>query len=719
MFTSPSTRLRADRLLMVTAAAALCMLTTAWAQPLVTPMLQYQGRILDPGDRTPIEGAVTVTFNIYDSEGALLPLWTETETLSLVDGLFSTVLGDTTAMPAGIFDGGPLWIGIQVDPDPEAVPRQPLVPVAYALYANNAALLEGNTSAAFAPTSHEHAAEALTTGTLDNDRIPASIARVADVIGTVLAGDGAGSTLDADTVDGLDSSAFAATTHEHAAESVTSGVLDDARIPASIAREANVFLNVLDNDGAGSGLDADTVDGLDSSVFASSMHDHDGAYLSTSGPDTLIANDPGPALSIDQYGTGRGLTVTSVDTHGIHTTTQSTSNNTAGVYAVAGASSGLGFNSNSGVRGDSANGRGVIGASTNNHGVLGYSMTAAGISGQGATMGVEGLSWGTDSQGVRGSTSGGGNSYGVHGIASTAGGTGVFGETQGTTGTRVGVLGKSPSTGGIGVYGEATATTGSATGVWGFTQSSSGRALYGESFSGSGTNYGAYCTHASTSGGAAVYGTSEGYVGVWGFSSGRWGVYGRSDGGTNAYGVYGTVASGSGNYAGYFSGNANVTGTLSKGGGSFKIDHPLDPENKFLAHSFVESPDMMNVYNGNVALDAAGEAWVDLPDWFEALNRDFRYQLTSIGGPGPNLYIAEEVTGNRFKIAGGTPGARVSWQVTGIRHDAFANANRIQVEEKKSETQKGHYLHPEAFGLKGVVSIGDMNSPEARGTAAR
>jgi hypothetical protein len=142
-----------------------------------------------------------------------------------------------------------------------------------------------------------------------------------------------------------------------------------------------------------------------------------------------------------------------------------------------------------------------------------------------------------------------------------------------------------------------------------------------------------------------------------------------------------------------------VTGTLSKGGGSFKIDHPLDPENKYLYHSFVESPDMMNIYNGNVSLDGSGEAWVEMPEWFDALNRDFRYQLTAIGAPGPNLYIAEEISGNRFKIAGGTPGMKVSWQVTGIRQDPFANANRIPIEEMKPAEQRGKYIHPTAYGV--------------------
>jgi hypothetical protein len=153
-----------------------------------------------------------------------------------------------------------------------------------------------------------------------------------------------------------------------------------------------------------------------------------------------------------------------------------------------------------------------------------------------------------------------------------------------------------------------------------------------------------------------------------------------------------------GSLAGRFLGDVQVTGTLTKGGGAFQIDHPLDPANKYLLHSFVESPDMMNVYNGNVLLDLQGKATVELPDWFEALNRDFRYQLTSIGAAA-NVYVAEEIADNRFRIAGGVPHGKVSWQVTGIRQDAWANANRIPTEiEKKKVGEKGLYLHPSAHG---------------------
>jgi len=161
----------------------------------------------------------------------------------------------------------------------------------------------------------------------------------------------------------------------------------------------------------------------------------------------------------------------------------------------------------------------------------------------------------------------------------------------------------------------------------------------------------------------------------------------------------------SGPTAGRFNGDVDITGTLTKGAGAFKIDHPLDPANKFLTHSFVESPDMMNIYNGIAVLDSEGEALIDLPNWFEALNRDFRYQLTSIGRPSPNLYIAQEVVGNRFKIAGGEAGGKVSWQVTGVRHDAYADAHRLVVEEYKPDEERGFYLHPELHGQPAEKSL--------------
>jgi len=157
-------------------------------------------------------------------------------------------------------------------------------------------------------------------------------------------------------------------------------------------------------------------------------------------------------------------------------------------------------------------------------------------------------------------------------------------------------------------------------------------------------------------------------------------------------------------------GNMNVTGSLAKAGGSFKIDHPLDPENKYLYHSFVESPDMMNIYNGNVTTDGNGYATITMPDYFEALNRDFRYQLTVIDSANFALVrISRKMEGNTFEIASNLPNIEVSWTVTGIRQDAWANKNRIPNSVDKTGDEKGKLLHPEAFdqpASKGVYDGG-------------
>ena len=154
-------------------------------------------------------------------------------------------------------------------------------------------------------------------------------------------------------------------------------------------------------------------------------------------------------------------------------------------------------------------------------------------------------------------------------------------------------------------------------------------------------------------------------------------------------------------------GTVNVVGTLSKGSGTFVIDHPLDPRNKLLYHSFMESPDVMNIYDGIVELDERGEATIVLPDYFLALNKDFRYLATAIGAPMPNLHISAPVHRRlwlwgsiELNIAGGVAGGTISWQVTGIRRDPFIRAHPIVPEVEKGPNElveKGEYLFPEFY----------------------
>jgi hypothetical protein len=245
-------------------------------------------------------------------------------------------------------------------------------------------------------------------------------------------------------------------------------------------------------------------------------------------------------------------------------------------------------------------------------------------------------------------------------------------------------------------------------GVYG--RSNTGRGVYGISYANNGSGvYGASNTGATAAG---VYGISSSGYGVFGWSSAAEGVgvYGRANAAdavsvfgltTNGIGVAGSSTNGDGVFgfstgrAGYFVGNVEVTGgCCAAGAGSYRIDHPLDPENRYLYHAAVESPDMKNIYDGVAVLDSNGDAVVTLPDYFEALNRDFRYQLTAVGAPMSDLYIVEEISGNSFKIAGGVPGMKVSWQVTGIRRDPYAEQNRIPVEQEKPANERGTYQHP-------------------------
>lgn len=284
---------------------------------------------------------------------------------------------------------------------------------------------------------------------------------------------------------------------------------------------------------------------------------------------------------------------------------------------------------------------------------------------------------------------------GVNAMASNAAssGTNIASLSASTDGNRNPIAAYSSSTGGYPtIYALNSATTGVVYGVFGQSNASihdTGYGVYGVADEGVGVR-------------------GAGYVGVSGI--GRTGinaVSNDSDGvavqayvtanSSLAWAVY-AVAAQSAAFAGYFSGKVSVFGTLYKTAGSFLIDHPLDPANRTLTHSFVESPDMKNIYDGVAVADDKGELVVEMPPYFEALDMDLRYQLTAIGGPAPNLHVKQKFDQGRFTIAGAVPGQEVCWQVTGIRQDAWAQKFRLPVEEEKPVDERGFYLNPEAFG---------------------
>jgi hypothetical protein len=153
-------------------------------------------------------------------------------------------------------------------------------------------------------------------------------------------------------------------------------------------------------------------------------------------------------------------------------------------------------------------------------------------------------------------------------------------------------------------------------------------------------------------------------------------------------------------------GDVRVLATLRAAAKNFLVDHPLDPENYYLIHHCPESAEPHVYYSGTVVLDAAGEAWVQLPHYFEAIARDPRYTLTPVGAPMPNLHVAVEIQENRFKIAGGVPGKRVSWRVEAIRNDPYMRYRGYQDEVPKPDEERGTYLHPELYGQPMERSVG-------------
>jgi len=393
------------------------------------------------------------------------------------------------------------------------------------------------------------------------------------------------------------------------------------------------------------------------------------------------------------------------------------STNGTGVWGLSSSGIAVGGTSSSGegVRGISQTSYGVFGRSFANNcdGALGAPGSGVYGGGCGSLVGVLGrASTGTGVQGE--ATDGwavvgnaGANGFGVVGRAGQAASvsfTGPIG-VSGASGNGIGVLGQSTSN--VGVY----AASSSGDGVSGHSNGGQKSGVYGVNDNAYG--YGVFGRNATIQAEGFIGGTSFNYsTGVYGKSaaSNGSGVFGEANNGNYAAGIWGKSSSG---YAGYFDGNVKVigdlevTGTTSKPASSSKIDHPMDPEHKYLYHSFVESPDMMDIYNGNVRTDADGYAVVQLPDYFEALNRDFRYQLTVIGQFAQAI-VAEEIHDGQFLIRTNLGQVKVSWQVTGIRHDPWAQAHRTPVEQVKPEKEQGTYLVPEVYG-----------QPESKGLSAR
>lgn len=332
------------------------------------------------------------------------------------------------------------------------------------------------------------------------------------------------------------------------------------------------------------------------------------------------------------------------------------------------------------------------------------------------------------------STSATGVPIGVYGNCFSDQGRGVFGAARATVGNAIGVYGYSASDNGYGVYGYAADQVGLNYGVFGKSDSPQGYAGY---FQGRGyfagnlgvgtatpsanlevqaSPFAVYAVKSTnpinSNGAAAIFGhatsTTSVTVGVEGDCQsvqGR-GVFGAARNTTGvSIGVYGYTASGDpAGYGVFSSGNLGAAGFKS-----FKIDHPMDPENRYLMHYSTESPEPMNFYSGLTTTDNQGCAWVQLPDYFAMINKDFRYALTVVDDTDSDTFVmakvAREIRGNRFKIRTNAAHVKVSWRVEAVRNDRWVQVHGSPVELDKVGSEKGKYLRPELYGKPANMGI--------------
>jgi hypothetical protein len=706
-----------------------CLLPVLAQQPvtsgsaIVPPMVKFSGTLTDANGK-PLTEVVGVSFLLYkDSQGGA-PLWMESQNVQPdKSGHYSVMLGSSRSqgLPPDLFVSGEArWLGVQAQGQAEQA-RTVLLSVPYALKAADAETIGGLPPSAFVlavPASRGAAVDS-TNGNLassPSSSLDPSTSNVTTKGGTVnalplwttktniqssaITQSGSGNTAKV----GINTAKPGSTLDVNGAEIVRG----DLRLPATgtattkagKGSQPTTFTASAYNSNAGTavpqnfrwqaepvGNDSANTSGSLNLLFGAGSNpiSETGLNIASNGKITFANGQTfpgtGTVTSVGLSAPSSDFTVsnspiTQSGTLGLSWTVSPTSADTANAIVKRDGTGSFSAGNISAVTLAAANPAGI--AITGSTGAPAGAVVGINTGDSAVADGVDGVTNSASASGVAGINNSGG--IGIYG----AGGTGVYG-----TGPISGVEGQ-----GNAPYSNAGYFLG-----W---SAPAGSGFYGslgiETFGGNGD------PNSASAGGTGIYGQGGG-----GTSGDGYGGY--FIGGSQSLYGHGIVANAGSGYAGYFNGDVNVTGNLSKGGGSFKIDHPLDPANKYLYHSFVESPDMMNVYNGTVALDANGEAVISMPQWFDVLNRDFRYQLTCVGGFAP-IYIAEELANNQFKIGGGRAGLKVSWQVTGIRQDAWANAHRIPVEEQKDARERGFYIHPELYGAPPEKQIEWAHNPQ-------
>jgi hypothetical protein len=665
-----------------------------------------------------LTGTIGVTFLIYADQQGGAPLWLETQNVQPdASGQYSVLLGATKAdgLPASLFaSGAARWLSVQISGQAEQ-PRVLLLSVPYAMKAADADTVGGLPASAFllatpGNTVALNAASASASQTAALAGVPSATSGLTPDAGTPVTGLGTAGYLPLWT----------------SASNISN---------SGIFQASNGFL------GIGTATPATGVD------VANNMIVRGGFTMPPEG--TATASTSYTSHSYYFQASAFNSAKNSAELQSFQWQAIPEGNNTASPSGVlnlrfaegtaSSVSTGFSIASNgilSFAPGQTFPGVPELGVANNftgNQNVTG-SLTALSTDTEGSVLGVND-----------------GSGPGVVGLASTVG-------VQGSSLTNVGVLGFSVTNSNE-FIGRGKA------GVWGDTGGASGGGYYGvlgtadANSAGGFFNNGAYAAVVAENDGAGpgVHGASYGYSKT-GASSGYYnltGVWGDTGGPSNSdyAAITGTADE---NFAGIFennsslsdtvymqndaqssasatvlytqggyfggscnfdvSGNLTCSGTISGAKKEFKIDDPIDPANKYLVHASVESSELMNIYTGNVLTDANGLATVALPTWFESLNTDFRYQLTTIGQDA-HAWISQKVNGGQFAIRTNAPSVEVSWQITAVRQDPYAKAHPMVAEQEKSAQEKGTYIHPALYGQPLDKQVGAARRPK-RGAPA-
>ncbi|MBL0070800.1 MAG: hypothetical protein IPP34_02760 [Bacteroidetes bacterium] len=400
-------------------------------------------------------------------------------------------------------------------------------------------------------------------------------------------------------------------------------------------------------------------------------------------------------------------------------TSQFSSYSTLTFDAVVGAATGTG----DGVYGQNTStgatpGSGVTGISTSStgFGVFAYNTNAAGT---GIIAAGNNVPAGYAAAGSGGAFTG--TRIGIYSVSNNINAalssSGVIGRDAGGTFTMLnggaGVTGSAANSG-VGVFAYNTGTTNFSHGLYSLISSQTAVPVLGVGGISGVQGQTTVATGTGTSGfgganGDGIYGTATGNLG--------YGINGFVTNGVSAIGVYGYADPGVGTrYGGFFDNDLGTTGVKT-----FLIDHPLDPQNKLLKHFSMESPEVLNVYRGNVVLNSAGEGTVTLPDYFEAVNNsNYSYQLTPIGNAAP-VFIKSEITNKQFVVAGGNPGQKISWVVYTERNDLYMQQNPDEREAviNKTNDSIGKYMSPQLYGQPAEMGIHYKDKTSLKATTAK